>query len=80
MLAHVAGVKAVVCNNCWDACGCLNCKNRAQKVLKQLKLDARVADPFCFAFDATRVHLFEYRSVRSWSKETNRTLTGDQKN
>ena len=77
VLAHVAGVKAVVCNSCWDACGYVNCKNRDQKHLKSNLQELRSR---FVAFDVNAVHLFEYPSVRYWSKDINRTRTGGQKN
>ena len=77
VLAHVAGVKAVVCHRCWDACGYVNCKNRDQKALETQQQELRTR---FVAFDVNAMHLFEHPSVRYWSTEINGTLTGGQKN
>ena len=51
LLAHVAGVKAVVCHSCWDACGYVNCKIGVKKHFEKQQCHARVADPFYFALE-----------------------------
>ena len=76
-LAHVAGVKAVVCHSVLGLCGCVYCKNRDQKHLKSKMQELRTR---FVAFDVNAMHLFEYPSARYWSKDINRTSTRGQKN
>ena len=78
MLAHVAGVNAVVCHRCWDSVDAYIAKIGIKKHLKS-KMQELWWTRFV-AFDVNAMHLFEYPSVRYWSKDINRTRTGGQKN
>ena len=46
----------------------------------QLFLDLREWEKPVLVVMHTAMHLFEYRSVRSWSNEIDTTLSGGQKN